>query len=100
MSSIKFNGPLDMSHHGPPHPSKDAGVVADSLTGTHSAMVKCQQELHTQGVLVVTYNSNHSSAGRCKLQPRHLLRQLCHTRIQTAISAASLFFSNILVHIF
>jgi hypothetical protein len=41
MSSMIFNAPLDTSHHGPPHPIKDAGVVADSLTGIHNAMVKC-----------------------------------------------------------
>jgi hypothetical protein len=29
---------LDLSHHGPPYPFKDAGSVADSLTGFHSAM--------------------------------------------------------------
>jgi hypothetical protein len=41
MSSTRFNAPLYMSHHGPPHPYKDAGAVADSLTGIHNAMVKC-----------------------------------------------------------
>jgi hypothetical protein len=30
-----------MSQHGPPHPFKDAGVVGDSLTVIHSAMIKC-----------------------------------------------------------
>jgi hypothetical protein len=38
---MRFNARLDTSHHGLPHPCKDAGVVADSLTGIHSAMVKC-----------------------------------------------------------
>jgi hypothetical protein len=28
--------------HGPPHPFEDAGVVADSLTDIHNAMVKCR----------------------------------------------------------
>jgi hypothetical protein len=41
MSSMRFNARLDTSHHGPPYQFKDAGVVADSLTGIHSAMVKC-----------------------------------------------------------
>jgi hypothetical protein len=50
---MRFNARLDASHHGPPHPSKDAGAVADSLTGIHSAMVKCQQELLTQEYLDV-----------------------------------------------
>jgi hypothetical protein len=55
---MRFNARLDTSHHGPPHLSKDAGVVADSLTGIHSGMVKCQQELHTQGVLAVPTGKN------------------------------------------
>jgi hypothetical protein len=41
MSSMGFNALLYTSHHGPPDPFKDAGGVADSLTGTHTAMVKC-----------------------------------------------------------
>jgi hypothetical protein len=56
MSAMRFNAHIDTSHHGPPHPSKDANVVADSLTGIHSAKVNplpCHQELHTQGSLRV-----------------------------------------------
>jgi hypothetical protein len=30
MSSMRFSARLDTSHHGPPHPFKDAGVVVDS----------------------------------------------------------------------
>jgi hypothetical protein len=41
MSSMKFNARLDTSHHGQPHPFKDAEVAADILTGTHIAVVKC-----------------------------------------------------------
>jgi hypothetical protein len=41
MSSMRFNAHLDTSHHGSPHPYKDAGAVADSLTRIHNAMVKC-----------------------------------------------------------
>jgi hypothetical protein len=41
MSSKRFNARLDTPHRGPPHPLRDAGVVADSLTGIHNAMVKC-----------------------------------------------------------
>jgi hypothetical protein len=41
MSSMRFSARLDTSHHGPPHPFKDADVVANSLTGIHSEMVKC-----------------------------------------------------------
>jgi hypothetical protein len=41
MSSMGFNSRLGKSHHGPPHPFKDAGVVADSLTGIHNAMTQC-----------------------------------------------------------
>jgi hypothetical protein len=40
-SSMSFNARLDTSHHGPPHPFKDTGVVVDSLTGIQNAMVKC-----------------------------------------------------------
>jgi hypothetical protein len=38
MSSMRFSARLDRSHHGP---FKDAGVVADVLTGIRNAMVKC-----------------------------------------------------------
>jgi hypothetical protein len=41
MSSVKFNARLDASRYGPPHSFKDAEVDAVSLTGIHSAMVKC-----------------------------------------------------------
>jgi hypothetical protein len=41
MSSMKFNARLDMSHHGPTHPFKEAGLVEDRLTGIHNVMVKC-----------------------------------------------------------
>jgi hypothetical protein len=40
-SSVRFNARIDTSHQGPSHPCKDAGVVADSLTGVHNATVKC-----------------------------------------------------------
>jgi hypothetical protein len=35
--SIILTARVDTSHHGPPHPFKDAGVVADILTGIHNA---------------------------------------------------------------
>jgi hypothetical protein len=41
MFVMRFNAHLDTSHHGSPHPYKDAEVVAGSLTGIHKAMVKC-----------------------------------------------------------
>lgn len=41
MSTIRSNAHLNMSHHGLPHPFKDAEIVVDSLTGIHKAMVKC-----------------------------------------------------------
>jgi hypothetical protein len=50
MSSMRFNARLDTSHHGPPHPCKDAGVVADSLTGIHNAgclVTHTERSLHT-----------------------------------------------------
>jgi hypothetical protein len=40
MSSMKFKACLD-TYHGPPYPFKDAGEVADSLTGIHIVVVKC-----------------------------------------------------------
>jgi hypothetical protein len=40
MSSMRSNARLDMSHHGQPY-FRDVGVVVDSLTGIHIAMVKC-----------------------------------------------------------
>jgi hypothetical protein len=36
-----FKARIVTSHHGPTHPFKYAGVVADSLKGIHNAMVKC-----------------------------------------------------------
>jgi hypothetical protein len=41
MTSMRFNAGLDKSHHGSAHPFKDAGVVADSVTDIHNAIVKC-----------------------------------------------------------
>jgi hypothetical protein len=37
---MKFSAPLDTSHHGPPHPFRDAGAVADSLTDVKIPVVK------------------------------------------------------------
>jgi hypothetical protein len=53
MSSMRFNARLDTSHYGPSYPFKDAGVVADSLTGIHphcdgEVPPRCQEELHLQ----------------------------------------------------
>jgi hypothetical protein len=57
MSSMRFYVCFDMSHHGPPHPYKDAGVVADSLDRhpqcDGEVSLRYQPELHTQGVLGV-----------------------------------------------
>lgn len=41
MSSMSCNECLNTSHHGLPHPSKDARRVVLSLTGIHKLMVKC-----------------------------------------------------------
>jgi hypothetical protein len=41
MSSMRYKARLDTSHYGPPHPFKDAGVVANSLTRIHNTTVKC-----------------------------------------------------------
>jgi hypothetical protein len=60
---MRFKALLDTSHHGSPHPFKDAWIVADSLTGIHNAMVsemplRCQQELHTQRFLDIPTGKN------------------------------------------
>jgi hypothetical protein len=41
MSSTRFNAQLNTSHDRMPHPLKDGGVVAYSLTGIPNGMVKC-----------------------------------------------------------
>jgi hypothetical protein len=47
-----------MFHHGPPHPFRDTGAVADSLDSHPQCDCEmpfcCQQELHTQGFLAVS----------------------------------------------
>jgi hypothetical protein len=47
-----FNARLDASHHGPPHPFQDAGIVADSLDRhpqcDGEVFLRCQQEPPTQ----------------------------------------------------
>jgi hypothetical protein len=49
MSSMRFRARLDTSHHGPPHPFKNAGhPLYDG-----AVPLCCQQELHTQGGLGV-----------------------------------------------
>jgi hypothetical protein len=68
---MRFNAPLDTSHHGPPHPFKDNRVDADSLTGYSEQCngdmpLRCQKKLHTQGILGVptgknSEDSNHTS---------------------------------------
>jgi hypothetical protein len=60
MSSVRFSARLDI-YHGPPHPFKDAGVVADSLSHPQcdgEVPLRCPQELHTQEVLGVPTGKN------------------------------------------
>jgi hypothetical protein len=38
---MRFNARLHTFHHGPPHPFKDARVVADTLIGIHNVTGKC-----------------------------------------------------------
>jgi hypothetical protein len=38
---MRFNAHPDTSHYRPQHPFKDAGIVADTLTGIQNAPVKC-----------------------------------------------------------
>jgi hypothetical protein len=44
MSAMRFNARLHASHHGPSHPLKDAGVVADSLRGKMKICTKFQTQ--------------------------------------------------------
>jgi hypothetical protein len=58
---MRFNASLNTSYHGPPHPFKDAGVVADSLTHPQrdgEVPLCCQQKLRTQGYLGVPKGKN------------------------------------------
>jgi hypothetical protein len=41
MSYVIINARLKSSHYGQLHPFKDAGLVADSLTGVRNAIVSC-----------------------------------------------------------
>jgi hypothetical protein len=41
MSSMGFNALPGTSHHGPPNLFKDAGILDESLTGIHNAIMKC-----------------------------------------------------------
>jgi hypothetical protein len=54
---MRFNARLDTSHHGPQHRFKDAGVV-DRHPQYDEVSLRCQQELHTQGVLGVPTGKN------------------------------------------
>jgi hypothetical protein len=83
---------LDTSHHGPPYPLKDAGVVPDSLTGIHNAgevPLRCQQELHL-GVLRGKIPEDSSQVGTEAMQypplPTHRPRQVLLRTPRTAQS--------------
>jgi hypothetical protein len=56
MSSLRLNACLDTSHHGPPHPCKDAGVVANSLTGIHNKDISSNFHKCTLPVLIHELN--------------------------------------------
>jgi hypothetical protein len=53
---MRVNAHLDTSYQGPPRLFKDAGVVADSLTGIHNARAKC---------LFVATGAAYARAFRC-----------------------------------
>jgi hypothetical protein len=70
MSSKKFYARHDMSYHGQPHPFKGAGVVADTLTGIHNAMVKFlfvinRNYIHKGFWCPHRYKSNRFKSGSC-----------------------------------
>jgi hypothetical protein len=52
---MKFNARLNTSHHGPQHPFKDAGVVADSLTVRTSYLIICDSVCNTSVIMSVIY---------------------------------------------
>jgi hypothetical protein len=45
---MRFTARLDMSHHGPPHPFKEAEVDADSLT----EVIGCTTEAQSTNVYI------------------------------------------------
>jgi hypothetical protein len=63
---MRFSARLDTSHHGPPHPCKDGGVVADTLTGIHSATVvnrtsRCPHKGFESGVVLLYLSVGHDT---------------------------------------
>jgi hypothetical protein len=84
MFSIRFNARLDTSYHESPHPSKDADVVADSLTDIHSVTVKCflvvNRSSYTRNLGVFkSKNPEDSYPAREKVMHWVLLYQSIHT---------------------
>jgi hypothetical protein len=66
MSCMGFNARLDTSHHGPTHPFKDGGVVADSLTRIHNAM-----KLGTQGLSGAPTGKNTEDSNVASVNAMH-----------------------------
>jgi hypothetical protein len=79
MSSMRFNARLD----GPPHPFKGARVVADSLTGIHSAVVKCLFVVNRSRIYVSSHVKNPEDsnlAGVEAMQWVLLYLSICHDK--------------------
>jgi hypothetical protein len=68
MASVKFEVSLDTSHYGPPHPFKDAGVVAGSVADTHTAMVKCLLDVNRSCINRGFQVSPHVKIERIQIQ--------------------------------
>jgi hypothetical protein len=68
MFTVAFSARLGTSHLGPPHPFKDARVLADSLTGIHSAPLRCQRELRTQKLFGVPTGKNLENSNQASVE--------------------------------
>jgi hypothetical protein len=78
MSSMIFIACLGTSHYGLLHLFKDAGVVACSLTGIHSVMVKCLFIVYRswscmhRGFLGVSTGKNSNDSNLLSTEPMQL----------------------------
>jgi hypothetical protein len=63
---MRVNAPLDTSRNPQPHSFQSAGVVADSLTGIHSASL-----LATQGVSGVPTGKNPEDSNLASVEVKH-----------------------------
>jgi hypothetical protein len=67
MASMRLNARLDTSHHGPPHPFKDSGVVAGSMRRIYNAVVKCLLVVNRSYIHKGFYLSPHVKIQRIQI---------------------------------